>query len=306
MKIERSSHRVSLLAILLAGCATASQAEVEAPRPGQEESVESGPVSPPVTDPGTDARQQDGNDVAPAFDQTHARWTKVLKANVKGPLFDYAAVAKDPSELKAYLAELESVTPEALAGWTREQRYAYWINAYNAYTIQLIVDNLPLKSIRDLSGSFGLSSVFDKAWIPLEPHHPKGKKKKLSLNDIEHEILRPRFEDARVHAAVNCASWSCPPLLGEAFVAARLEKQLDAQMRAFVADRDRNVFDRGKKVARISKIFDWFRSDFDRDAGSVRAYLLKYASEEDAAFLRDAKLRHVDYDWKLNAVEKDS
>jgi len=268
---------------LLAGCSAGCAADAPA---------QSAVTAPPTQESG--AREP--------FDHTHARGDALLKTHVRGPLFDYAAVAKAPAELEAYLAELAAVTPAELAGWSEAQRFAFWVNVYNAYTVKLIVDNLPLESIQDLDGMFGLASVFDRSWIPLEALHPSGKAKPLSLNDVEHGILRKRFEDARLHAAVNCASWSCPPLRAEAFVATKLDAQLEEQMQAFVADRERNPFDRDAGVARISKIFEWFEEDFVRDAGSVRAYLLRFSGEEDSAFLRDAKIRHAEYDWKLNAL----
>lgn len=241
---------------------------------------------------------------ASTFDQTHAAWTTILAAHVRGTNFDYGALAKDKAALTAYTQSLRAVTAEELASFTKDERYAFWINAYNAFTIQLIVDNYPLKSIRKLdSGLFGSSSIFDSEFIPLNALHPDAKDEQLSLNDIEHEILRKRFKDARVHAAVNCASASCPPLLNEAFTGAKLQKQLDAQMIAFVNDTVRNQFipKPGRQgEVRLSKIFDWFKSDFQRDANSVRAYLLRYSSDEHGALFEKALLRHTKYDWDLN------
>ena len=112
--------------------------------------------------------------------------------------------------------------------------------------------------------------------------------------------LRERFKDARLHAAINCASESCPPLLNEAFVASKLDDQLQTQMRAFVNDPDRNVIDPANDRLRLSEIFKWFKEDFERDAGSVREYLIRFASPETAEFLREKKIRYLDYSWKLN------
>ncbi len=239
-----------------------------------------------------------------SFDHEHAAWTAILAKHVRGDTFDYAALAKSRKGFDAYLASLASVTPEELARWTESQRYAFWINAYNAFTVEKIVDNLPLESIRKLDGWLGLSSVFDDEFIPLKAHHPEKKRDELSLNDIEHGILRPRFEDARVHAAVNCASASCPPLRAEAFVADRLEKQLDEQMRAFVRDTTRNRLDKGKKRLRLSSIFKWFQEDFVRDGKSLRGYLKLWLPESEHAFVDSAKIEYLDYDWDLNAPKK--
>ena len=237
------------------------------------------------------------------FDHSHARWTGLLQERVTAEGFDYAAVVADRASLDAYIAELQAVTPEELEGWTEEQRFAFWINVYNAYTIRKVVDNYPLKSIRKLSGAFGLKSVFDQEFIPMRAFHPDGKKDDLSLNDVEHGILRVQFEDARLHAAINCASVSCPPLRAEAFVADRLDEQLEEQMRGFVTDATRNRFDRDSGTMRISEIFKWFEEDFERDAGSVREYLIRFAPEDDREFLRKAKLRYLDYDWGLNEAK---
>ena len=234
------------------------------------------------------------------FDQSHSLWNQVLKQHVKGTNFNYGALKKDPAKLQQYLTQLHTVTPKELKSWNRNQRYAFWINVYNAHTIQLIVENYPLKSIRKLDSGFGLSSIFDKEFIEMQPHHPKGSEDKLSLNDVEHEILRERFKDARVHAAVNCASISCPPLLGEAFVALRLEAQLNSQMAAFINDASRNEFDAKRGKVKASSIFKWFSGDFERDAGSVTEYLARYASPENKVLLKTAKLSYLDYDWDLN------
>ncbi len=245
--------------------------------------------------------------VAPAeeFDHQHAVWTQVLRVHVKADSFDYAALKKDTSKLDAYLKQLRTVTPEQLKDWTKEQRFAFWINVYNANTIKKVVDNYPLDSIKDLStGLFGANSIFDKEFIRMTPHHPDGKDDKLSLNDLEHGILRERFKDARLHAAINCASFSCPPLRNEAFVADRLDEQLGEQMRAFVVDTKRNRFDREKDRLNLSEIFKWFEGDFERDAGSVKEFVARFAPEKDREFIRSAKVKHIDYDWDLNDVPK--
>jgi len=252
-----------------------------------------------------DVAQEAGASPDRTFDHSHAAWTAVLAEHVDADTFDYAALAKDRAGFEAYLSSLEAVTAEELAGWRKEQRFAFWINAYNAYTIRKVVDNYPLKSIRKLDGTFGLSSVFDSEFIPLRALHPEGKGEKLSLNDIEHEILRKHFEDARIHAAINCASTSCPPLRAEAFVAERLEKQLDEQMRAFVNDPARNRLDKKRNRLRVSEIFKWFKEDFERDGESVKGYLARWLPEEEHAFVEKAALEYLDYDWSLNEPAKE-
>lgn len=238
-----------------------------------------------------------------AFDHSHAIWTEVLRACVRDGGFDYAKLKQDRTKLDAYLSTLRAVTPEALAGWNEKQRFAFWINTYNAHCIQKVIDDYPLKSIRKLDGVFGISTVFDKAFIPMKAHHPDKKNEELALNDIEHKILRKQFKDARLHAAINCASKSCPPLRNEAFTADRLDAQLEEQMRAFVNDPARNHLDPKKELA-VSEIFKWFAEDFERDAKSVKEYLVRFAPAEKAEFIRGAKIRYLDYDWDLNDVPK--
>lgn len=239
-----------------------------------------------------------------AFDHSHARWTAILKAHVRGGGFDYAKLKQDRAAFDAYCAELAAVTPPELAAWSDAQRHAFWINVYNAFCVQKVVDNYPLKSIRKLDGAFGLNTVFDKGFIPMNAHAPDGEDAPLSLNDVEHEILRKRFKDARVHAAINCASVSCPPLRSEAFVADRLDVQLEEQMRAFVNDATRNRIDPVKQELAVSEIFKWFAEDFERSAKSVKEYLVRYAPAEKHDFIRLSKVRFLDYDWDLNDAAK--
>jgi hypothetical protein len=264
------------------------------------------PAAPPRAQGGAPPRA-----AAEEFDQTHALWTAVLKAHVHDDRFDYAKLKAEPAQLDQYLKALSGVQAHELAAWTREQRFAFWINAYNAFTVKKVVANYPLKSIKDLDSALGLKSVFDDDFIALPHLHPEGKdagpspkEQRLSLNDVENGILRPTFKDARVHAAINCASLSCPALSAEAFVAEKLERQLDERMRAFLADARRNRFDAEKGRAEVSEVFKWFKEDFERDAGGVREFLLRFAPKEAQELLKTAKLEHLDYDWSLNDVER--
>ena len=244
-------------------------------------------------------------DAAAKFDHEHTQWTAILKKHVDGDRFDYAAIQKDPSALDAYIATLNAVTSQQLQSWTEDQRMAFWINVYNANTVKLVSGKYPLKSIRDLGTV--LNKVWNKRFIDMPALNPSGKNKKLSLDDVEHKILRPRFEDARVHAAVNCASESCPPLRAEAFVAKRLDAQLDEQVRLWLADETRNQFDLAGGKMRVSEIFKWFKEDFVRDGQSVAGWIAEYAPDKVAEALKSGtklKLGYLDYSWKLNDVKK--
>jgi hypothetical protein len=235
------------------------------------------------------------------FDHAHARWTEVLAAHVHGEAVDYKSLKEERGALDAYLGSLESVQPEEFASWSRAQRFAFWIDAYNAYTMKRVVDAYPMASIQDLDDEKG--KVWDQEFIPLGKLFPEAGEKKLSLNDVENKILRPKFKDARVHAAINCASRGCPPLSAKAFVAEKLDDQLDEQVARWLADPARNRFDEKTGKVVVSKIFDWFKDDFVRDAGSVQAWLAARAPEADRSWLastKDLELEFQDYSWKLN------
>ena len=244
--------------------------------------------------------QEDPPQDEPAFD--HGAWSEILEVHVQGDRFDYIGLQQDRSNLDAYLTELERVGPEELRSWSKNEQKAYFINAYNAYVISLIVDNYPIKSINDLSTK--QVEVWNKPFIPLGAHYKPGRDK-LSLNELEHDLLRQRYPDARIHVAVNCASEGCPPLRDSAFTGEGLDKQLDEQARRFVADSLRMNLNRRKNRIEASKIFEWFAEDFARDAGSVQAWIQRYAPGEPAErkWISKAKLKYQEYSWKLNIVK---
>ncbi len=246
--------------------------------------------------------RQTAHATSPSFDHSHALWAHVLAKHVVGDRFDYAGLKRDRTTLDEYLEQLHALKPEELAAWTREQQFAFWINVYNAHVVALVLTEYPVDNIKDIGGLF--SPVWKKAFIAMPGLHPSGKPDYLSLDEIEHQILRPRFRDARVHAAINCASISCPPLRNEAFVAERLDDQLDDQARKWLADPTRNRFDEAKSRAEVSEIFDWFKDDFVRDGGSVLGWIGKYAPASEATWLSKVKVKlsSLDYSWKLNDV----
>jgi hypothetical protein len=247
------------------------------------------------------AHVQDG-----PFDHAHARWTAVLAAHLRDGRFDYRALSEARGELDQYLLDLRGVERDEFAAWTREQRYAYWINAYNAFTVHLVLSRYPVKSIQDIGTT--AAPVWKKEFVPLGHLYGEGTTELVSLDTIEHRILRPEFEDARVHAAVNCASESCPPLAIEAFRAEDLDAQLDARARAWLAEASLNRFDAEERRAEVSAIFDWFEADFARDAGSVEAWIARYGPESSRWMADGGKveLRHLEYSWALNDVPRKS
>lgn len=196
--------------------------------------------------------------------------------NSKGNV-NYVAFKKEESKLDAYINQLEQNPPSKS---DRLSTMAYWINAYNAYTIKVILDNYPLNSIMDLSGG----KIWDKKWIKIDG-------RTLSLNDIEHNILRRDFSDARIHFAVNCAAASCPPLWNRAWTAENLETALERRTTTFINDNGYNQI--SESSVSVSKIFDWYKEDF----GNLIRYLNQYTELD---ILPDASIQFNEYDWTLN------
>jgi hypothetical protein len=191
---------------------------------------------------------------------------------------NYKGLKNDKVALDAY-CQLLSDNP-VQDDWSRETKMAYWINAYNAFTLKLIVDNYPTKSILNFDGG----KTWDVRRIRLGD-------KKYSLNNLENDILRPQFKDPRIHFAINCAAKSCPPLWNHAYSAENLESTLETRARAFINNPDYNTL--SAKSAQVSKIFDWYGVDF----GGLRVFLNKYA---DKALDSNAAIRFNEYDWNLN------
>ncbi|MCI0587247.1 MAG: DUF547 domain-containing protein [Planctomycetes bacterium] len=234
----------------------------------------------------------------PAFDPRHQIWTTALQKYVKDGVVDYAGLrAGDEPMLGSYLGNLRVIPAEEFDALPRADRLAYWINAYNAFTVRLILDHHPVKSIKDIGGLF--RSPFGKEFIELRNLRPKP----LSLDDIEHGILRPEFAEPRIHFAIVCASKGCPPLRSEAFRPEVLEAQLDDQARRFLADRGKNRVDVGAKTLHLSPVFKWFREDFEKSAGSVPKFVARFLDEKTAAAIGDGngwEIEYTDYDWTLN------
>jgi len=251
-----------------------------------------------------------------AFDHTHAAWDALLKKHVKvvdggkASQVRYADFAKDRAALKAYLAEVSKVTPAEFGAWPKAERMAFLVNAYNAFTVELILTKYPdLKSIKDLGNI--VFTPWKKKFFTLLAEE-------WSLDRIEHETLRKPglYDEPRVHYAVNCASIGCPSLREEAFVAPRLEAQLEEQARRFLSDRSRNRFNAATGKLEVSEIFKWFKEDWTSGykglangapITSREQYFAKYADlladrPGDRKLVADGKapLDHPSYDWSLN------
>lgn len=247
---------------------------------------------------------------AQAFDASHAAWTVLLQRHVlllrhgQASQLRYAGFAADRAALRSYLDSLSALPKSRFDGWSEPAQMAFLINAYNAFTVELILTKYPaLKSIKDLGSLF--SSPWKPKWIALLGDT-------VSLDDIEHGMLRARgrYDDPRIHFAVNCASVGCPMLREEAYAGERLEAQLDEQTRRFLSDRTRNRWNGQRGRLEVSKIFDWYGEDFrlgHRGIRSLAAFLAGHAerlADDEAARARvrsgQVEMDFLAYDWSLN------
>lgn len=230
----------------------------------------------------------------PTIDHKHGAWNALLQSWVSDGRVDYESMHQEArAPLEAYLKELSATCASDYVTWTREQRLAFWINAYNAFTVQLIVDHYPISSIRNIGLLPG--AAFRRRFIPM----PGLKGEDISLNDIEHGTLRADFREPRIHFALVCASSGCPALPSEAFRASDLNRQLDEQARSFLSDTSKNRFEPATNTLYLSPIFDWFRADFEVVDGTVSAYVARYLDDPRISS-PGLKIEYTKYDWSLN------
>ncbi|MCB0703832.1 MAG: DUF547 domain-containing protein [Saprospiraceae bacterium] len=225
----------------------------------------------------------------------HAIWDSLLQKHVSDDGWvDYIGFREDSSELNKYLDLLSNNHPNKKF-WSDDEQLAYWINAYNAFTVKLVADNYPVKSIKDIKDGIPfVNTVWDIKFIHIEGAT-------YDLNNIEHGIIRKQFKEPRIHFAVNCASVSCPPLLNHAFTAEKLDQQLDSVARGFINGNKRNQLD--AQNPKLSKIFSWFSGDFEKVSDSVRDFINQYA---DIQIEEGADLEYLEYYWELNEASNKS
>ena len=218
----------------------------------------------------------------------HGIYATLLEKYVKQGQVDYRGFKTDEAKLDQYLKVLEKTDSKSLS---RNERFAFYTNAYNAWTIKLILSGYPgVKSIKNLGSIF--KSPWEKKICRIDGDI-------ISLDNIEHKILRPRFKDPRVHFAINCAALSCPPLISEPYRGNTLDRQLDDAARAFINNPQRNYLK--DNTLYVSKIFKWFAKDFNHD---VIGFFLKYAKQDVKKELKakrdKIKIKYLNYDWSLN------
>ena len=221
----------------------------------------------------------------------HSLFDALLQSRVRDGLVDYAGLKTD-TRLADYLSALEKIDPATLA---RAPRLAYWINAYNAATLKLMADAWPVTSIMKINDG--------KPWdVPV--FQPAGVAERLTLNQIEHTVIRKGFVEPRIHFALVCAAISCPPLRSEAYAGERLSAQLNDQTRSFLRNPARNSYDASAHALRLSPLFQWYAVDFGGATGTP-GFVLKYLSDSDRTalkrFSREPALVFGDYDWSPNA-----
>jgi Protein of unknown function, DUF547 len=228
-----------------------------------------------------------------ALDHSHASFDGTLKKYVKPTGVDYAKLKGDISPLKSYLDSLAAVTESEFKKFNKEEQMAMLINLYNAATLNLIVENYPVKSIKDIAKSSG--GPWKQSVVRLHG-------KSISLDSLENDLLRPKYKDPRIHFAINCASIGCPILRSEAFQSKKLSAQMDEQTELFLADRTKNRIDAKSKTLQLSSIFDWFKGDFVDKSGSVEKFIAPYCNDSDRALIEAGgwKITYMEYSWSLN------
>lgn len=245
-----------------------------------------------------------------AFDHQHQQWNSILQQNVHliahgtASRVDYQNIKKKPAALIQYLKLLSSVSNNEFKQWSQNKQKAFLINAYNAFTIQLILSRYPdINSIKDI-GSF-FSSPWKKNFFILLG-------RKSSLDDLEHNILREEgvYDDPFIHVALVCASIGCPALRNEAYTGEKIEQQLTDSMRRFLSDKERNRYNSESGSLEVSKIFDWYNDDFNKGYRGLYSlndlfsrYVQELTNDKDGQteILTDSvKINYLDYNWQLN------
>ena len=221
---------------------------------------------------------------------SHKSYDELLQKYVDDQgMVDYKGLNTERAKLKSYLTMLESNAPQK--SWTRDQKLAYWINAYNAFTLELILRHYPVESIKDIGSTIKIpfvSTAWDVKFINIGG-------KEYDLNNLEHGIIRKEFNEPRIHFALVCAAVSCPKLQDRAYLPEKLDEQLTKAAKEFLANPAKNEF-KNANQATLSKLFNWYGGDFNDD-GTLIEYINKYAPTK---LTKDADIDWKDYYWALN------
>ena len=226
-----------------------------------------------------------------AFDQKHTLFANVLREYVKDGAVNYAGIKSDPESLKNYLIQTSAITKEEFETWSQEQQLAFIINVYNAETLDLVRENYPVVSIKDIAKDSG---------GPWEQPVVQIFGEEITLNALEHEIIRKNYSEPRIHFALVCAARSCPVLINKPYLGKTLKSQLETQTRAFLTDTQNNSIDTETKTLHLSPLFDWFSEDFIKESGSVIAFVNPYIGDDADS---DFNIEYTKYDWALNDIK---
>lgn len=231
------------------------------------------------------------------FDPAHPHLSDLLKQHLRDGHVDYSALTRDRRRLDDYLAATAAVPKETFDSWSKPDQLAFLINVYNASTIRLVRDNYPVTSIR------GIGGFFTSPW-KLDSVQLWGRS--VTLDHLEHSLIRKNYAEPRIHFALVCAARGCPPLRPRAYVGATLEADLDEQGRLFMAQSDKNRVDRQSGILWLSPVFDWYGRDFIEGDKSLAHALARWMSPDDAQHVRSnrLKIRFTEYDWALNDTPK--
>ena len=249
---------------------------------------------------------------AAAFDHAYTQYAEVLREFVRPPRVDYGALVKRRAGLDAAVDTFAAPGEAEERGWTRDERLAFWINGYNALTLRAIVDHYPIRAPWLTMQPRNSIRQIDGVWTKLTW---RAAGRTLTLDDIEHKILRPEFKEPRVHFAINCASVGCPPLATDPYRAGTLDTQLDAAARRYLAS-PQGLKIQGD-VLLVSKILEWYGEDFvarfapdaagrpDRVARAVRSVIERFGPSAAAELARKPAtgIKFLDYDWSLNELK---
>ncbi len=241
-----------------------------------------------------------GEALAGPTEALYDHWARVLAGYVdEEGLVDYAGLAGEGrGDLEAFMGVIGSTDP---SGFSEAEQIAFWINAYNATTVYQVVQRYPLESVRDVGALFGLVGGFFKQKYQVA-------NEERSLDNIEHDILRPTYNDARIHWTLVCAAFGCPKLLRRPYAAADLDSLLTEVSFEFMANPRAVHIDDENDTLWVSSYFDWYGDDFEAAAGDIVDYILGYAAEDKASWIREhrdtMRVRFIDYDWTLNDQPK--
>lgn len=220
--------------------------------------------------------------------QKNQLFQNVLNASVNKGLVDYETIKSNPDDLNNYLAQSSETSTTTFDSWSKAEQLAFLINLYNAQTLALVAENYPVKSIKDISADSG--GPWEQPIVNLFG-------KKITLNALEHEVIRKNYPEPRIHFALVCAALGCPVLINTPYEAETLDTQLEEQTKVFLSSKDNNSIDMNQKILMLSPIFDWYEEDFSATSGSVLEFVNPYFDNQANS---DFKIVYTNYDWSLN------